>query len=42
HELAHLKELNHSAKFWKIVSDVMPNYKVQEKWLDKNGHLCQF
>ena len=27
HELAHLKELNHSKKFWKIVSDVMPDYR---------------
>lgn len=42
HELAHLKELNHSARFWKIVSDVMPNYKQYENWLHKNGHLCQF
>lgn len=42
HELAHLKELNHSSRFWKIVSDVMPNYKQQEKWLNDNGHLCHF
>ena len=42
HELAHLKELNHSPKFWKIVSDIMPDYKLQEKWLSENGHLCQF
>lgn len=42
HELAHLKELNHSPKFWKIVSDIMPSYKQQEKWLNENGHLCQF
>ena len=42
HELAHLKELNHSQKFWKIVADVMPNYKEKEKWLNQNGHLCQF
>ena len=42
HELAHLKELNHSPKFWKIVADVMPNYKEQEAWLKANGHLCQF
>jgi hypothetical protein len=42
HELAHLKELNHSHKFWKIVADVMPNYKDQEEWLKENGHLCQF
>jgi predicted metal-dependent hydrolase len=42
HELAHLKELNHSPKFWKIVADVMPNYQEQEEWLKVNGHLCQF
>ena len=42
HELAHLKELNHSKKFWRIVSDVMPDYKVHEKWLKENGHLCDF
>jgi hypothetical protein len=42
HELAHLKELNHSSKFWKIVADIMPNYKEQEEWLKVNGHICQF
>ncbi len=42
HELAHLKELNHSAKFWKIVENVMPDYKKQEVWLKENGYLCYF
>ena len=42
HELAHLKELNHSRKFWKIVSEVMPDYKKHEKWLKKYGHFCDF
>lgn len=41
HELAHLEELNHSPRFWKIVKDVMPDYKDKEKWLSKNGHLCR-
>lgn len=41
HELAHLEELNHSPRFWKIVRDVMPDYKDKEKWLTKNGHLCR-
>ena len=27
HELAHLKELNHSAQFWAIVKNIFPNYK---------------
>ena len=42
HELAHLKEMNHTAKFWKIVEGIMPNYKEKEKWLKENGHLCNF
>lgn len=31
HELAHLKEMNHSAKFWAIVEKLDPNYKQAEK-----------
>ena len=33
HELAHLKEMNHSAKFWAIVERIYPNYKSAEKEL---------
>lgn len=40
HELAHLEEMNHSHRFWKIVSDIMPNYKEKEKWLTENSSLC--
>ena len=42
HELAHLKEFNHSDRFWKIVSNVMPDYKSKELWLKENGHFCHF
>ena len=37
HELAHLKEFNHSAKFWNIVSLQMPDWKKQQQWLHDNG-----
>jgi len=37
HELAHLKQFNHSKKFWAVVEEACPDYKVQEKWLRKNG-----
>ncbi|MCB0685635.1 MAG: M48 family metallopeptidase [Saprospiraceae bacterium] len=37
HELAHLKEHNHSPAFWNVVKYAMPQYKEQVKWLKKNG-----
>ena len=37
HELCHRIELNHSARFWKEVERVLPNYKEQEKWLKEHG-----
>ncbi len=37
HELAHLKEFNHSKKFWNLVAKAMPDYKNHEKWLKNNG-----
>ena len=42
HELAHLIELNHSHRFWKIVADAMPDYEDKEKWLKENHHKCDF
>ncbi len=33
HELAHLKEMNHSAKFWAVVEQLFPGYKLAEKEL---------
>jgi len=39
HELSHLKEFNHSARFWELVEGAMPDYKVQEKWLKSNGFM---
>lgn len=37
HELAHRKEMNHSRAFYDVVASVLPDYKVQEKWLKENG-----
>ena len=37
HELCHRKELNHSDRFWNEVRQIIPNYKVQKKWLKDNG-----
>ena len=38
HELCHRLEMNHSKKFWEEVERVLPDYKVQEKWLKENGN----
>ena len=42
HELAHLKEMNHSKKFWAIVASVYPKYQSAEKWLKEQGDYCHF
>lgn len=35
HELCHLKEMNHSKKFWSLVESVMPDYKLRREQLKK-------
>jgi predicted metal-dependent hydrolase len=41
HELAHLIELNHTPKFWNVVTVQVPNYKKAKKWLRDNGYLLE-
>lgn len=42
HELAHMNEMNHSKKYWRIVEKVYPEYKKAEKWLKVYGSKCDF
>ncbi|MCC7429912.1 M48 family metallopeptidase [bacterium] len=42
HELCHLKEMNHSKKFWELVGKEIPNYKESRIWLLQNGKLLNF
>ncbi|MGD0707762.1 MAG: SprT family zinc-dependent metalloprotease [Anaerolineaceae bacterium] len=37
HELAHLRERNHSKRFWSLVQSFMPDYKTRQDWLKRNG-----
>jgi predicted metal-dependent hydrolase len=37
HELCHLREMNHSKKFWKLVARYCPDYKTWVKWFKLNS-----
>ena len=39
HELAHLKEFNHSKKFWEIVKSIDHGYKEKISYLKKYGNF---
>lgn len=37
HELAHLKYLDHSPRFWRLVERMCPAFRQSERWLRKYG-----
>lgn len=39
HELMHLREMNHSARFWARVEEVCPGWRDAELWIKRNGSL---
>jgi predicted metal-dependent hydrolase len=39
HELCHLRHPNHSANFWQLVGQFIPDYKERRHWLRENGGL---
>jgi predicted metal-dependent hydrolase len=42
HELAHLRQMNHSKQFWDEVERLCPDYRTAERWLkQQNGWLRQ-
>jgi predicted metal-dependent hydrolase len=41
HELVHLKQHDHSKKFWAKVGDVMPDYERRRQWLRENERLLK-
>ena len=37
HELCHIKEKNHSSRFWDILARYMPKFEEYKEWLKRNG-----
>lgn len=37
HELCHLRMLNHSPAFWRLVGNVLPDFQERKTWLRHNG-----
>jgi predicted metal-dependent hydrolase len=37
HELAHLREMNHSPRFWEFVAALCPDYEKAERWLNQHA-----
>jgi len=41
HELVHIREKNHSKRFWSTLESILPDYRKYRLWLKENGHLLQ-
>ena len=42
HELAHLREANHTDAFWSLVAEQDPDYEEHSRWLEKNSTRLVF
>jgi len=41
HELCHLRELNHSKRFYRLLDEARPGWRAQSAWLREFGHELQ-
>ncbi len=41
HELMHLREMNHSSRYWQQVESVCPDYMQAERWLKQHSMLLR-
>jgi predicted metal-dependent hydrolase len=37
HEVCHLREPNHSRRFWRLVAERRPDWREQREWLTRHG-----
>jgi predicted metal-dependent hydrolase len=37
HEVAHMREMNHGPRFWRLVKDTMPEMNTARRWLRDHG-----
>ncbi len=42
HELTHLEQMNHSARFWQLVAARCPDYRIRQVWLKERGATLVF
>lgn len=38
HEVAHMREMNHSARFWRLCAELCPRTEEAEGWLKRHGN----
>ena len=41
HELCHLRELNHSKAFWRLLDEALPGWREHRLWLREHGRELQ-
>lgn len=41
HEVVHLEVLDHSQRFWILLSERVPDWREQERWLRQHGHALR-
>lgn len=41
HEVAHLREMNHSRRFWRLVAGICPDFETARAWLQTEGRALQ-
>lgn len=42
HELAHLRHMNHSPRYWRQVAEWCPDHRAAENWLKRHGRELQW